>query len=66
MDMSNSPGILGLEAPRVVKESLDAAFGGGPTVVIPGWQYRVIVWAFKVAPGFIRRAFQRRYSKSRV
>jgi short-subunit dehydrogenase len=66
MDMSNIPGFLWLEAPRVVKESLDAGFAGGPTTVIPGWHYRFIVWCFKVAPGFIRRSFQRRYSKSRV
>ncbi len=66
MNTSWIPNFLWLDAPRVVRDSLDAAFGNGPTVVIPAFRYRFIVWLFRYTPGFIRRAFQRRYAKSRT
>ena len=66
MNTSWIPNFLWLDAPRVVRESLDAAFGNGPTVVVPAFQYRFIVGLFRFTPGFIRRAFQRRYGRSRT
>ena len=55
-----------LDAERVVRCSLDAAFGDGPVVVIPGKRYQVMVAVLRHLPEFIRRHFQRRYSKARV
>ena len=55
-----------LEADRVVRESLDAAFGDGPVVVIPGKRYKAMVAFLKYMPGWVRGAFQRRYGKARV
>ena len=55
-----------LDAERVVRCSLDAAFGDGPVVVIPGKRYKVMVAVLRHLPEFIRRRFQRRYSKARV
>jgi short-subunit dehydrogenase len=60
------PGVLWLEAERVVRESLDAAFGDGPVVVIPARRYRMIVWALKHMPEWFRGRLQRRYGKARV
>lgn len=55
-----------LSAERVVRTSLDAAFGDGPVVVIPGKRYRLLVGVLKHMPEFLRRGFQRRYSKQRL
>jgi short-subunit dehydrogenase len=60
------PAWLWLEAERVVRASLDAAFGDGPVVVIPGKRYRLVVSALKHLPGWTRNIFQRRYGKARV
>jgi short-subunit dehydrogenase len=55
-----------LEPARVVRESLDAAFGDGPTVLVPGKRYKTIVFALRFMPRWIRNFFQRRYGKSRT
>ncbi|MDH5235346.1 MAG: SDR family oxidoreductase [Gemmatimonadota bacterium] len=55
-----------LDAERVVRASLDAAFGDGPVVLIPGKRYKLMVTALKYLPDFLKHAFQRRYAKSRV
>jgi short-subunit dehydrogenase len=55
-----------LEASRVVRESLDAAFGDGPVVVVPSKRYRTIVFALRFMPRWLRNVFQRRYGKSRT
>ena len=60
------PAWLWLSAERVVRESLDNAFGDGPVVVIPGKRYKLIVLALKYLPNWVRRRFQARYGKARV
>lgn len=55
-----------LDADRVVRESLEAAFGGGPTVVIPGKRYKFLVLALRYMPIWIRRSLQERYSRARI
>lgn len=60
------PSWLWLPAARVVRESLDAAFGDGPVVVIPTKRYRAIVWGLRYMPRWIRSILQRRYGKARV
>jgi uncharacterized protein len=60
------PEWLWLPAERVVRESLEAAFGGGPVVVVPAKRYKLIVLALKYLPNWMRRSFQMRYGKARV
>lgn len=60
------PAFLWLEAERVVRDSLDAAFGDGPVVVIPGRRYRLIVAGLKYMPAWLRGLMQRRYGKARI
>lgn len=55
-----------LTADRVVRESLDEAFRGGPTVVIPGKRYKLTVFALRHMPMWIRRRMQERYSRARI
>ncbi len=55
-----------LEAERVVRESLAAAFGDGPVVVIPGKRYRAVVLALRYMPLWVRRLMQERYGRARV
>jgi short-subunit dehydrogenase len=55
-----------LNADFVVRESLDQAFGGGPTVVIPDWKYKMVVFALRHMPTRIRAWMQERYGRARV
>lgn len=55
-----------LNADRVVRDSLEAAFGGGPVVVIPGKRYQLLVLALRYMPLWIRRIMQERYSRARI
>lgn len=55
-----------LNADRVVRESLEQAFGGGPTVVIPGKRYRTVVFALRHMPMWLRGLMQERYGRARV
>ncbi len=69
MQVDKSKGIPGwawLEADRVVRESLDAAFGNGPVVVIPGKRYRAVVFALRYMPLWVRRLMQERYGRARI
>lgn len=69
MQIDKSKGIPAwawLSAERVVRESLQAAFGDGPVVVIPGKRYKAVVAVLKHMPSFIRSGLQMRYSKARV
>jgi short-subunit dehydrogenase len=66
IDKGMIPGYLWLEAERVVRESLDAAFGDGPVVVIPAKRYRLIVSALRYMPWWLRRRLQRRYGRTRM
>lgn len=55
-----------LNADRVVRESLEQAFGGGPTVVIPGKRYKAVVFALRHMPLWLRGMMQERYGRARV
>jgi short-subunit dehydrogenase len=55
-----------LNADRVVRESLEAAFGGGPVVVVPGKRYKFLVLALRYMPMWIRGMLQERYSRARI
>lgn len=55
-----------LNADRVVRESLEQAFGGGPTVVIPGKRYKAVVFALRHMPMWLRGMMQERYGRARV
>jgi short-subunit dehydrogenase len=55
-----------LNADRVVRESLENAFGGGPTVVIPGKRYKAVVFALRHMPMWLRGMMQERYGRARV
>lgn len=66
IDKGTIPGFLWLDAKRVVRESLDAAFGDGPVVVIPTKRYRAIVTGLRYMPRWLRGILQKRYGKARV
>ena len=55
-----------LDAERVVRESLDAIFSGGPVVVVPGKRYQLIVLMLRYMPQWVRRLLQSRYGKART
>lgn len=55
-----------LNTDRVVRESLDAAFGDGPVVVIPGKRYRAVVLALRYMPLWVRKLMQERYGRARI
>lgn len=55
-----------LTADRVVRESLEEAFGRGRTVVIPGRRYKAAVFALRHMPLWLRRMMQERYGRARV
>ena len=51
-----APAFMWLSAREVVTASLRALERGGPTVCIPGWQYRAIVGALRILPrGLVAR-----------
>lgn len=69
MKIDKSKGIpawLWLDADRIVRESLAAAFGDGPVVVIPGKRYKAIVMALRYMPLWVRRLLQERYGRARI
>ncbi len=69
MQIDKSKGIPSwawLNADRVVRESLESAFGGGPTVVIPGKRYKAVVFALRHMPMWLRGMMQERYGRARV
>ena len=69
MQIDKSKGIPSwawLTAERVVRESLAAAFGDGPVVVIPGKRYRALVLALRYLPLWVRRMLQERYGRARI
>ena len=55
-----------LNADRVIRDSLEAAFGNGPTVVIPGKRYKMVVLALRYMPMWLRGLMQERYGRARV
>lgn len=69
MQIDKSKGIpswMWLNADRVVRESLEQAFDGGPTVVIPGKRYKGVVFALRHMPYWLRGMLQERYGRARV
>ena len=60
------PAFMWLDADRVVRASLEAIFGGGPVVVVPGKRYQLIVLALRYLPQWVRRTLQGRYGKART
>jgi hypothetical protein len=69
MQIDKSKGIPSwawLNADRVVRESLESAFGGGPTVVVPGKRYKSVVFALRHMPYWVRGLLQERYGRARV
>lgn len=69
MQIDKSKGIPAwawLNADRVVRESLESAFGGGPTVVVPGKRYKAVVFALRHMPYWVRGLLQERYGRARV
>ena len=69
MEIDKTKGIpawMWLDAPRVVRESLDAAFRDGPVVVVPGKRYKSIVLALRYMPRWLRGMLQERYGRARV
>ncbi len=69
MQVDKSKGIPSwawLSAEFVVRDSLTKAFGDGPTVVIPGFRYRAVVFALRHMPMWLRGIMQERYGRARV
>lgn len=60
------PAWVWLAAEDVVRDSLENAFGHGPTVVIPNWKYKMIVLMLRYMPLWLRRMMQERYGRARV
>lgn len=55
-----------LSAEEVVRDSLEKAFGHGPTVVIPNWKYKLMVLMLRYMPTWLRGMMQERYGRARV
>ena len=69
MQIDKSKGIpswVWMSAEFVVRDSLDNAFGDGPTVVIPAFKYKFAVFLLRHMPMWIRRRMQERYGRARV
>ena len=66
INMSRMPAFLWLDANDVVAASLSAIERGGPTVVIPGAQYKFIVFLLRYAPRWILARMSRGYRRDRV
>jgi short-subunit dehydrogenase len=60
------PGWAWLTADRVVRESLESAFGDGPVVVIPGKRYKGLVLGLRYMPQWLRGMLQERYARARI
>lgn len=69
MQIDKSKGIPAwawLSADEVVRDSLENAFGTGPTVVIPNWKYKTVVLMLRYMPMWLRGMMQERYGRARV
>ncbi len=62
MDRSLIPKSMWLEAPYVVRESLDA-LDRNELLVIPRWKYRLIVWVMRRLPSSIRYSIAERMGR---
>ena len=62
IDMSKLPSFLWLEPERVVRAGL-SDHRAGQVVSVPGWQYKVIVLAMKLAPGGLMRRATRHFGR---
>ena len=66
IDMKSTPGILWLDAGRVVDDSLAQAARGGHAVCIPSLRYKTIVLLIRYLPAWLVRAIRTPLMKSRV
>jgi short-subunit dehydrogenase len=65
VDKSRWPAWMWLPAERVVSASLTALRARHPTVVIPGWWYRLILFGVRYAPRWLVRRGTRGYRRDR-
>lgn len=65
VDKTRWPAWMWMRADRVVATSLAAMRAGRPTVVVPGWIYRVLVFAMRHAPRWLLVRGTRRYRRDR-
>jgi short-subunit dehydrogenase len=66
IDMKTTPGILWLDAGRVVDDSLAQAARGGRVVCIPSVRYKTIVLLIRYLPQWLVRAIRTPLMKSRA
>ena len=65
VDKTRWPAWMWMRADRVVATSLAAMRAGRPTVVVPGWVYRVLVFFMRYAPRWLLVRGTRRYRRDR-
>lgn len=65
VDKTRWPPWMWMRADRVVATSLAAMRAGRPTLVVPGWVYRVLVFAMRYAPRWLLVRGTRRYRRDR-
>ncbi|MGP8245181.1 MAG: SDR family NAD(P)-dependent oxidoreductase [Bryobacteraceae bacterium] len=61
-DRGRIPGFLWLDADFVVAKSLEA-FDRGRSIVVPGWQYKLVVLLTKLLPAALLRAVSKRQQR---
>jgi short-subunit dehydrogenase len=64
IDMAGTPSLLWLSVDDVVRDSL-AAVGRGTVVIVPGWQYKILTTAGRLAPRNVVRAMTTTFGKGR-
>jgi short-subunit dehydrogenase len=63
VDKTRQPRWMWMNADRVVRESLAAVVRRHPTVVVPGWRYRGIVFLLRWLPHWLRDLLTGRYRR---
>jgi short-subunit dehydrogenase len=64
IDMAGTPALLWLTVDDVVRDSF-AAIGKGTVVIVPGWQYKLLTTAGRMAPRTLVRAITNKLGKGR-
>lgn len=64
IDMAGTPSLLWLSVDDVVQDSL-AAVGRGTVVIVPGWQYKILTTAGRLAPRNVVRALATTFGRGR-
>lgn len=62
--MAKTPALLWLTVEDVVRTSM-AEVGAGTVVIIPGWQYKALTTASRLAPRTLVRALTNKLGKGR-